>query len=621
MSEPAALLLPLPDPVRGLAIAAVERALAVLAPDPEPALVARCDQALAAARTALGAAIDEGIPLGIVAAQAALGTAETELLAVLVGAELDESLQRLLVSLTEDRDRHRVELWMLPHLLPGSTPALAGPTSGLVRAALALVTARGAFGRTAITLAPRLLWALWGDTRSDPALPVGAELVPVVSTSAPAWADGHDTVLVVGPDRARRRHRAAEKTAAVRLLVTPPPTHPDGWSAVVREATLAGAAVLLESTEPLSADGRRCIEDTTHLRWAISTSTPVALDDLPRRDWREFAPEPPQISQTEWVAVAGEADRPHALTAEQLDRMGQALGLTGGDSEAAYRRLTDARIDAVATRIVPRAGWDDLVLPPNRKQRLVDLVDRYRSSSTVYGEWGISPSPSRGLVALFSGKSGTGKTMGAEVVAGELGLDMYRLDLSAVVSKYIGETEKNLDNLFDAASIGGTVLFFDEADAMFGKRTEVTDSHDRYANVGTSYLLQRLERYDGIVILATNFEKNIDEAFIRRVHVRLDFQLPGESERQELWRRNLAAGMPLADDVDVEWLVSRFEMSGASIRNAVVDAAFLAARDGGSVGMAHLVQGTARELQKSSLRITRDKYGDWFDLAMASTSG
>jgi SpoVK/Ycf46/Vps4 family AAA+-type ATPase len=301
--------------------------------------------------------------------------------------------------------------------------------------------------------------------------------------------------------------------------------------------------------------------------------------------------------------------------------MGRALGLSGGDPEAAYRRLTDARIDALATRIVPRAGWDDLVLPPGRKQRLLHLVDRYRSAGKVYGEWGLSPSPSRGLVALFSGKSGTGKTMSAEVVAGELGLDMYRLDLSAVVSKYIGETEKNLDALFDAASIGGTVLFFDEADAMFGKRTEVTDSHDRYANVGTSYLLQRLERYDGIVILATNYEKNIDEAFVRRVHVRLDFQLPGEPERAELWRRNLAAGMPLADDVDLDWLVTRFEVSGASIRNAVVDAAFLAAREDRAVGMEHLVQGAARELAKSSLRITRDKFGDWFDLAMASTSG
>jgi SpoVK/Ycf46/Vps4 family AAA+-type ATPase len=311
--------------------------------------------------------------------------------------------------------------------------------------------------------------------------------------------------------------------------------------------------------------------------------------------------------------------RLHHLSADQLDRLRVAAAVTGGDFAAAYRRLTSSKLDTLARHIEPRAGWDDLILSPSRKGRLLDLINRYRNAARVYDDWGFSASPSRGLVALFSGASGTGKTLAAEVVAAQLGLDLYRLDLSSVVSKYIGETEKNLDELFDAAAMANIVLFFDEADALFGKRSEISDAHDRYANVETSYLLQRIERYDGIVVLATNYEKNIDQAFLRRVHTRVDFPMPSESERMAIWQRNLRDSAPYADDIDLPWLVKQFDLSGAGIRNVIIDAAFLAAGENTPISMSHLVRGVARELHKLGRMATVDKFGKWIETATMST--
>ena len=188
--------------------------------------------------------------------------------------------------------------------------------------------------------------------------------------------------------------------------------------------------------------------------------------------------------------------RSHPLTADQLEPVGRAFVATGGDLDAAVRRLVSGRLEQLARRIRPHRSWDDLVLSGDRTAVLRTIVDRYQHAEQVYDEWGFAASvSSRGIVSLFSGPSGTGKTLAAEVVAGALGLDLFKIDLSSVVSKYIGETEKNLEEIFDAASAGNLVLFFDEADALFGKRSEVKDSRDRYANIEVSYLLQRLEAY------------------------------------------------------------------------------------------------------------------------------
>jgi SpoVK/Ycf46/Vps4 family AAA+-type ATPase len=216
------------------------------------------------------------------------------------------------------------------------------------------------------------------------------------------------------------------------------------------------------------------------------------------------------------------------------------------------------------------------------------------------GEWGFDRKLSfgKGVNALFAGPSGTGKSMAAEIVAGELGLDLYRIDLSGVVSKYIGETEQNLDRVFRAAEGSNAILFFDEADALFGKRSEVRDSHDRYANIEISYLLQKMEEYEGVAILATNLRQNLDESFVRRLAFTIHFPFPDEADRRRIWSGIWPAEAPLARDVDPDFLSRQFKLTGGNIKNIALAAAFLAAQNGGMVTMSHLLQATRREFQK-----------------------
>jgi len=213
--------------------------------------------------------------------------------------------------------------------------------------------------------------------------------------------------------------------------------------------------------------------------------------------------------------------------------------------------------------------------------------------------------------------SGTGKTTAAEIIAGDLGLDMFKIDLSTVVSKYIGETEKNLEEIFAAAAAGNLVLLFDEADALFGKRSEVSDARDRYANVEVSYLLQRLETFEGLVVMTTNLQNNIDQAFLRRVHVTVEFPLPDPADRKKIWTRCLA-GAPL-DNVDLDFLSTKFELAGGSIRNAALTSAFMAASAGKKVDMEALVLGLKREMQKLGRLTTQADFGKYYDLVKDGT--
>jgi SpoVK/Ycf46/Vps4 family AAA+-type ATPase len=215
----------------------------------------------------------------------------------------------------------------------------------------------------------------------------------------------------------------------------------------------------------------------------------------------------------------------------------------------------------------------------------------------------------KGLSILFAGPPGTGKTMAADVLAGALGLDLYKIDLSTVVSKYIGETEKNLARIFDEARTSNAILFFDEADALFGKRTQVRDAHDRYANVEISYLLQKMEEYDGVVVLATNLRKNLDEAFMRRLHVTVEFPMPDVADRRRIWAQIWPAATPRDPDLDLEFLARQIEVAGGSIRNIALAGAFLAAADGGVVTMAHLLRATHREYQKMGKVLTATDLG------------
>ncbi|HEY5867717.1 MAG TPA: ATP-binding protein, partial [Candidatus Tectomicrobia bacterium] len=269
------------------------------------------------------------------------------------------------------------------------------------------------------------------------------------------------------------------------------------------------------------------------------------------------------------------------------------------------------RLDDLAQRIEPTAVWDDLVLPEVQRQHLRDIATHVRQRVTVYETWGFAAKGTRGLgiSALFAGPSGTGKTMAAEVLANALRLDLYHIDLSAVVSKYIGETERNLRRVFDAAEEGGAILLFDEADALFGKRSEVKDSHDRYANLEVSYLLQRMEAYRGLAILTTNMKTALDQAFLRRLRFVVQFPFPDVAQRAEIWQRIFPANTP-TEGLDIHQL-ARLNVAGGNIRNIALNAAFVAADAGAPVRMAHLVLAARNEYAKLEKPLTEAEVAGW----------
>ncbi|MFO1161111.1 MAG: ATP-binding protein [Reyranellaceae bacterium] len=264
----------------------------------------------------------------------------------------------------------------------------------------------------------------------------------------------------------------------------------------------------------------------------------------------------------------------------------------------AAREAARGGLDAIAQRIDSKVTFDDLVLPMGQTAMLRDIARHLRQRERVYGDWGFGAKHQlgQGLVALFAGESGTGKTLAAEAVANDVALDLYRIDLATVVSKYIGETEKNLKRLFDTAESSGAVLLFDEADALFGKRSEVKDSHDRYANIEIAYLLQRIEAYRGLAILTTNMKGALDQAFLRRIRFIVSFPFPDAAAREQIWRRQLSAAAPVGD-VDFATL-ARLTLSGGNIRSIAVNAAFKAADKGGPIDQPTLITAAREEFAK-----------------------
>ncbi len=429
-----------------------------------------------------------------------------------------------------------------------------------------------------------------------------------------------------GRDKLRRRQAAGEKLG--NLLVSPPPASTAGWDALVRQATLDESAVLVEVDGSLPPEGRQRVQQASHLSWALASTEELPLEGLPDVPWQELAVGPPGATDAEWRAAMSSLEAVETstgpvlnqnLTAEQLQLVRIAARGVGGLDDA-VRRLAAGHISELAPRIRPSRTWADLVLDLDRTQRLREVVARCRHKRTVFGEWGFSAQPSGGVVALFSGPSGTGKTLAAEIIAGELSLDLYKIDLAALVSKWVGETEKNLAQVFSAAEASNVALFFDEADAIFGKRSEVSDAHDRYANIEVAYLLQRLERYEGLVVLASNLAMNIDPAFLRRVHVRVDFPMPEEPERQRIWERSLPSTAPRAD-LDIGLLAKLFKLSGGSIRNAALTAGFIAADAGGPITMGCVVEAVQRELRKLGRLLTPGDFGPYAHLLDASPTG
>jgi ATP-dependent 26S proteasome regulatory subunit len=332
--------------------------------------------------------------------------------------------------------------------------------------------------------------------------------------------------------------------------------------------------------------------------------------DLPnyaqrRSLWSFFLSQPDEDDELGLDSLAGQFQ----LTSDQIqDASTTALNtsrlknatLAEHDIYAAARNYTNPNLSHLARKIRLRYSWDDIILPADQIHLLQEIVDTVRGRSLVLETWGVGEklTSSAGVAALFAGQPGTGKTMAAEIIAAELGLDLYKIDLATVVSKYIGETEKNIEKIFKEAERSNVILFFDEADALFGKRSEVKDAHDRYANIEISYLLQRMESYDGVTILATNLRANLDEAFTRRLQFLVDFPFPDEADRLRIWQALFPGRVPRAADLDFPMLARRYKMTGANIRNVLVNAAYLAAADSKMVTMSHLLHATFRELQK-----------------------
>lgn len=412
-----------------------------------------------------------------------------------------------------------------------------------------------------------------------------------------------------------------------------------------REAVLQSAALSLENFDVLlSADGKhiselnslaesiRAFPSLTFLigsqSWhpqGIFGEAPFIRVDFPAAGFK--------IRRRLWETglngispVAGDVDADtlagrFRLTPGQIrDALGAAENLarwrspddarvTMEDLFAACRAQTDPKLGALARKVEPKFRWDDIVLPPDQLDQLKEVCSQTRHRNTVYNEWGFDRKLSlgKGLTALFTGPPGTGKTMAAEVVANGLSLDLYKIDLSQVVSKYIGETEKQLGQIFDAAQASNAILFFDEADALFGKRSEVKDAHDRYANIEVGYLLQKMEEYEGIAILATNLRQNMDEAFVRRMRFIIEFPFPDEMYRRLIWRATFPPEAPLAGDVDFDWLARGIRLAGGNIKNIALAAAFFAAAADETIRMSHIVQAARREFQKMGRRWSEEQ--------------
>ncbi|MDX8031397.1 ATP-binding protein [Lentzea sp. BCCO 10_0856] len=491
---------------------------------------------------------------------------------------------------------------------------------------LVLVQGHGPFAERGLILPE----GLWTALRGDPGWPAGAREIDTgaigplglraeqLSAALVACANGVPVTVVVDgagdPVGAAMRLTPLLAGGGANPVVLTVPALPTAAGRAITLAALARGTTPVLVADDLP-DGVAAL-DGVPAPSVLVTSGPVRIGTtsravLPvrvpppsrsqrRQLWARLTPDCPDAAEVVppgcGVAVATELARDAATAAllsgthvRQRD-LRAALDIRGGD-----------RTPAGVQRIRPVAGWDDLVLPEDRLTQLHEAVARVRAQDVVLGRWGfLADRPGRyGVRALFCGPPGTGKTLAGEVLAGAMGRDLLVVDLSRMTSKWIGETEKNLAEAFDAAERGDAVLLFDEADALFGKRTEVGDARDRYANLETAYLLSRLSWFDGVAVLATNLRHNVDPAFTRRLEFVVAFDPPDEEQRVLLWRRHLPATAPLAADVDLGLLALRYPVTGALIRNAAVAAAFLAAEAGTPIGAAQLAWAMRREYAKA----------------------
>ncbi|HEY6569136.1 MAG TPA: ATP-binding protein [Candidatus Limnocylindrales bacterium] len=632
-------------------------------------LVPQVDEADLTLRAALEARASEeeqagaGLRLRTMARAFDLEPIDVELLLIALAPDLDPRFERLYGYLHDDVSRRRASVGLAIELC---SPAAAsdgarirarlGPMAPLLAGRLLLIedVDRPSLTRP-LRVPDRVTAHLLGDDSPDPV--VEALLTPSVAVEV----DEVDVVahglraglgLVYVRERPGASGQSLGLTALARLgrpalgldLGRMAAGDDPALIAVAasREARLRGAGLVVGPVEPLVERG------ATAVRAFAELPGPVIL--VGGRDWDPaWSRDPPLVVDAPVPALATRhdlwvtslnGDQPEGfdpaaatiafrLTPEQIDRAAQAARhaataadrtMTVADVAAGARAQNAAGLERLARRIEPSVAWKDLVLPGVVEAQLRELTARARHRDRVVGEWRMGTTGARGIgiTALFAGDSGTGKTMSAEVVGHDLALDVYVIDLSTVVDKYIGETEKNLDRIFTEADRVNGILLFDEADALFGKRSEVKDARDRYANVEVAYLLQRMERFDGVAILTTNLRSNVDEAFVRRLDAIIDFPMPEEEHRRLLWERNLAPELPVQDGIDLDFLARRFKISGGNIRNVCVTAAYLAAAADRPVSMADLVRATEREYRKLGRLTVEAEFGEYYDLVTAT---
>jgi hypothetical protein len=585
---------------------------------------------------------------------------DVELLLVALAPDLDPRFERLYGYLHDDVSRRRASIGLALELVgaggaSGAGRARLGVSGPLVAGGLLVVEdTERPFLTRALRVPDRVAGHLVGDDTTDP-LVAALEVTP--SDRDLAGSATLERGLRAGARLAYVRERigTAPLTVAARALARlgPPPVvidlgrlgpreEADAATAAIREARLRGCGLVAGPVDVLAERGpaavrafaeAACVTVLHGARgWDPAWSRTVAFlveAELPTAAERRDAWHAALDGSASGDMAAAIAALPYRLAPEQVERAAEAGRLTAaaagralavGDVAAGARSQNAAGLDRLARRIEPRVGWSDLVLPAPVIEQLGELTARARHRDRVLDDWGLGRTSlkGRGVTALFAGDSGTGKTMSAEVIAGSLGLDLYVIDLSTIVDKYIGETEKNLDRVFNEADRVNGVLLFDEADAIFGKRSEVKDARDRYANVEVAYLLQRMEVFDGMAVLTTNLRANVDEAFLRRLDAIVDFPVPDVDDRRRLWERNLSAGVPKADDIDVDFLARRFTLSGGNIRNVAVGAAFRAAAGERPLAMADLVRETAREYRKLGRLCVEAEFGSWFGVVATS---
>jgi len=568
---------------------------------------------------------------------------ERQLVLLTAAVELDGDAAALVAAL-QDGANPRPTFGLALSALPEAHWDALAPGSPLRRWRLVELGAGPTLASRPLRLDERVLHYLTGidasDERLDGVLRAAGDRLPLapsqeriaVELARTVTRAGRRVVVWLDGDDAEARLGVAQALAfaldrvplVVRAAALPPPG-PDLAALarlVDREALLVDGLPVLDATGGAAAGPVTLLdeleapvtvvvgESAGHAagRIALHRSVQLPAPAEARELWTAALGEPVARSLARPIEEVAQHFLLSAAAVGAVARELAATATAGTDAAAALRQLcrerSRVRLEGLAERIDPAATWDDLVLPPGHTALLREIALHVRHRTQVYERWGFGARGARGLgvTALFSGESGTGKTLAAEVLAGELGLDLYRIDLAATVSKYIGETEKNLRRLFDAAEASGAVLLFDEADALFGRRSEVRDAHDRYANLEVAYLLQRTESYRGLAILTTNLRSNVDRAFLRRLRFVVQFPFPEAAQRAEIWRRTLPPAAPL-DGIDPERL-AQLAASGGLIRAVALSAAFAAAEDGTAITRAHVLRAARIEYAKAERSLT-----------------